>query len=269
MAVRRRTLRSVDSEHAGRVIEPRKRSVRVERFKSGTYHAPPVRRVHIPKGQGKTRPIGISAFEDKLVQDAVREVLEAVYEQDFLDCSYGFRPGRSAHDAVRALTRAVDGGEANWILEIDIASFFDSVCRKQLVEMLQRRVADGSIVRLVGKCLHVGVLDGVEFITPDEGMMLWSDNSLIPVTAKHSSNAMQLLDYYYDPKVAAELAAYVNYICPVAGAQEAMADIDKDLADNPLIFPDSEMLKKTTVFKALSETEEKEYQSKFQAAIGA
>ena len=104
-----------------------------------------------------------------MVQGALREVLEAIYEQDFLDCSYGFRPGRSAHDAVRALTRAVDGGEANWILEFDVVSFFDSVDRTQLMEMLQRRVADGSLLRLVGKCLHVGVLDGEEFTEPSVG----------------------------------------------------------------------------------------------------
>jgi RNA-directed DNA polymerase len=99
----------------------------------------------------------------------VREVLQAVYEQDFLDCSYGFRPGRSAHDAVRALHRAADRGELNWILEADIESFFDSVDRAALQEMLQKRLADGSLLRLIGKCLHVGVLDGEEFSTPDTG----------------------------------------------------------------------------------------------------
>jgi len=148
-----------------------------QRLKAKRYRHQPIRRVHIPKEKGKTRPIGVSTIEDKVVQNALREVLEAVYEQDFLDCSYGFRPGRSAHDAVRALTRAVNGGEANWILEIDIASFFDSVCRKQLTEMLQRRVADGSMLRLIGKCLHVGVLDGEAYNEPSEGTVQGSTMS--------------------------------------------------------------------------------------------
>jgi group II intron reverse transcriptase/maturase len=158
----------VTKEQYGQNLEANLRDLHA-RLVAKRYRHQPIRRVHIPKEQGKTRPIGISAFEDKLVQDAVREVLEAIYEQDFLDCSYGFRPGRSAHDAVRTLDQIVHRGEVSWILEADIVSFFDSLDRTRLKEMLELRVADGSLSRLIGKCLHVGVLDGAELSAPETG----------------------------------------------------------------------------------------------------
>ena len=158
----------VTKEQYGQELESHLQDLHV-RMRSMRYRHQPIRRVHIPKGQGQTRPIGISAFEDKLVQDAVREVLEAIYEQDFLDCSYGFRPGRRAHDAVRTLDRIVHQGEGSWILEADVVSFFDSLDRTELKKMLEIRVADGSLLRLIGKCLHVGVLDGAEFSEPEAG----------------------------------------------------------------------------------------------------
>ena len=158
----------VTKEQYGQALERNLRDLHA-RMKAKRYRHQPIRRVHIPKEGGKTRPIGISAFEDKLVQDALREVLEAIYEQDFLDCSYGFRPGRSAHDAVRTLDRIVHRGQVKWILEADIVSFFDSLDRKRLEKMPEVRVADGSLLRLIGKCLHVGVLEGVELSTPETG----------------------------------------------------------------------------------------------------
>ena len=133
------------------------------------YRHKPIRRVHIPKGKDKTRPIGISSVEDKMVQGALKQVLEAVYEPVFRDCSFGFRPGRSAHGALRVLDRALYRGEVSWILEADIQTFFDSIDRKKLMEMLRERIADEKLLRLVGKCLHVGILEGEEYSEPDEG----------------------------------------------------------------------------------------------------
>ena len=159
---------SVTKEQYGQALEVNLQDLHA-RLKAKRYRHQPIRRVHIPKAQGKTRPIGISAFEDKVVQDAVREVLEAIYEQDFLGCSYGFRPGRSAHDAVRTLEQSVHRGEARWIFEADIVSFFDSLDRTELKKMLEVRVADGSLLRLIGKCLHVGVLDGEAVVEPELG----------------------------------------------------------------------------------------------------
>jgi len=158
----------ITKEEYGQALEMNLQDLHA-RLQSKRYRHQPIRRVHIPKEKGKTRPIGISAFEDKLVQDAVREVLQAIYEQDFLDCSYGFRPERSAHDAIRALDQIVHRDEVNWILEADVVSFFDSVVRNALAEMLQIRVADGSLLRLIGKCLHVGVLEGAEQYAPETG----------------------------------------------------------------------------------------------------
>ena len=132
----------------------------LERAKSGTYIAPPVRRVHIPKGDGRTtRPIGIPTLEDKVLQRAVTMLMEPVFEQDFESSSYGFRPGRSAHQALDCLWRHLTPMTGGWVLELDIQAFFDHLEHSSLRRFIKQRVRDGVICRLIDKWLKAGVLD--------------------------------------------------------------------------------------------------------------
>ncbi|MEV4712480.1 spermidine/putrescine ABC transporter substrate-binding protein [Micromonospora sp. NPDC049374] len=160
-------------------------------------------------------------------------------------------------DALNKLKRAVDSGQIRRFTGNDYAP----------------DLAKGDIAACVGwsgDIIQLGFEDErIKFVVPDSGVMLWSDNMLVPNRASHKANAEELINHYYDPAVAAQLAAYVNYICPVQGAQAEMEKLDPELAANPLIFPDEAMLAKSRVFMALDEQQEREYETKFQQVIGA
>jgi group II intron reverse transcriptase/maturase len=141
-----------------------------DRLKSGQYRAQPLRRVYIPKEDGRQRPISIPSLEDKIVQAAAIDLLNAIYEQDFHGCSYGFRPGCGAQDALDEVGRVICTRPISTVLEADIKSYFDTIVRRLLVEMIEKRVSDGNILRLIGKWINVGVIDDGRLLVSETGV---------------------------------------------------------------------------------------------------
>jgi group II intron reverse transcriptase/maturase len=139
------------------------------RLQAGAYRARPVRRVYIPKPDGRRRPIGVTTLEDKIVQRATTEVLNAVYEADFLGFSYGFRPGRSQHNALDALTVGIKKRKVNWVLDADIRGFFDAISHEWMVKFVEHRIGDRRVVRHVKKWLNAGVLEDQVVRRTEEG----------------------------------------------------------------------------------------------------
>jgi group II intron reverse transcriptase/maturase len=161
----------VDGEtwrHYGEALEENLQDLS-HRLKRGAYRAKPVRRVYIPKSDGRQRPLGVTALEDKIVQRAAVEVLNAIYETDFLDFSYGFRPGRSQHQALDALYTGLLTKKVNWVLDLDIRSFFDGWSQEWLVKFIEHRIADRRVVRLIQKWLNAGVLEDGKRMRVEEG----------------------------------------------------------------------------------------------------
>src|ERR1017187_8506677 len=139
------------------------------RVHRGAYRALPSKRSYIPKANGKQRPLGIAALEDKIVQSAVVTVLHPIEEEDFRGYSYGFRPGRSQHGALDTLYVGIRGKKVNWILDMDLKGFFDNIDKEHLMEMVERRIADTRVLRLIRKWLNAGVIENGEWSETEKG----------------------------------------------------------------------------------------------------
>lgn len=186
-----------------------------EKLKSNTYRAQPLRRIYIDKEDGSKRPISIPSLEDKIAQKATVTLLNTIFEQDFLDCSFGFRPERSAHDALDKIGEVICRKPIEYVLELDICAYFDSIVRSQLIEMIEQRISDSGILRLIGKWINVGVID--------EGRLLMSETGtgqgqiISPLLANIYLH--HVLDKWFEEEVKPRLRGYA---CEIRYADDAL-----------------------------------------------